>query len=553
MNTFTTRNLLSAALPHKGIAVFVLLLLVLSALLSLISPWLAGQVTAVILGEEKSYPIVWLIAGWVLLLVSRAGLDISAWYRVAAESENACASLRSLVYEHCHDLPVSFFHETPPGNLLSYFSNDIEVIGRFIVEDVLTALPSILILVGAIAMMWQISPFITLIILVLMPLYYLVLKVAGRKLRPVSGQWMQAYADLMSLIEQRLTNITLLKIFSTRRQESQLFQELDAPYVKLAKKQQLIQSAMTPAMSALSGIGVVIVLGLGTLEIQQGTLTPPNLVTLVLYAHVMTQPLSTFAGLYGSVQSTLGASERILNLLNTDTESDEGERLAFRTGGVKFNHLSFAYNKPLLEDISLDIAPGEIIALTGANGSGKTTLACLLMGLIRPKPGQVYIDDQDLANVSLTSLRANISLITQHTLLLNDTIAENISLNRGGKYMGESDPDRIKKAASASGASAFIESLPDSYETIVGNQGIMLSGGQRQKIALARAMYKDAPLLILDEPTSMFDLESEQAFAEACRNLIHGRTALLITHSPALLALADRVVELDHGKIRSAA
>lgn len=545
MRPLRFRDLLYWVTPVPPVLALLLGLLLAGSMLSLINPWLAGQVTAVILAQEDALPLATLLAIWLTVLLVRAVLDFWSAYRMGIESEYQCAGLRQHIHDHCHDLPVSYFNETTIGDLLAYFSNDVEVLGRFVVQGMLPVVPALLMLAGAVIFMWQISWLITIIAISLLPFYYVALKLMTRSLRPLGREWMSIYADLLTLVEQRLGNMTLLRVFSNKAVESARYQEMDDRYVALSRRQYLVQSALGPVMSVIAGAGLMLVLFLGAAGINRGELTAPELITFILYANLLRSPLSSLAGLYGQFQQTEGATERLLDLLNTDTEPQEGEHLSIKTGHVEIRDLTFGYDIPLLVNASADISPGEVVALVGANGSGKTTLAYLVMGLIRPPEGCIFIDGQDVAALSPVSVRRQVALVSQNTLLLNDTIAANIGLS------GSTDIERVRHAARAVHADGFIEDLPEGYHTLIGNQGLKLSGGQRQKIALARAMFKDAPIVVLDEPTSMFDPDAELTFAGDCRSLFTGRTVLLITHSPRLLPLAHRVLEIKNQQLFS--
>jgi ATP-binding cassette subfamily B protein len=314
--------------------------------------------------------------------------------------------------------------------------------------------------------------------------------------------------------------------------------------LSISGKQILVNSILGPAITFLASAGLLLLLWLGINHVESGQLETSSLVSLLLYAMLLTQPISGLANVYGQLQRTLAATDRLQDFLAEQAEANDKDlpKLPSAKGMIEFESVSFAYpqREPVLNDFNLKIAAGETIAITGPNGSGKSTLAYLLMRFDKPSAGRILIDGHDIEQFDLQSVREQIGLVAQNTLLVNGTVRDNLVYGR----FDASEAD-IKKAANAARANEFIEQLPEAYDTIIGDQGIKLSGGQRQRLSLARTLLKDPPILILDEATAMFDPEGEIAFIHESRDLIANRTVILISHRPASLALADRVFRFE--------
>jgi ABC-type multidrug transport system fused ATPase/permease subunit len=340
----------------------------------------------------------------------------------------------------------------------------------------------------------------------------------------------------------------LIKAYTREGEESARYSVQGDKVRMLEVRQQRIESLLTPAVRWLAATAVLGLLWVGGQGVASGSITAPELVSLLLYGMLLTQPVSQLAGVYGQVQHARGAVQRLMAAMAEAPEPDDGDLEPVTViGRIAFESVAFAYpgRAAVFADLNLEIRAGETVAITGPNGAGKSTLAHLLMRFADPSAGRITLDGIDVREFSLRSLRAHIGLVSQHVLLLNATVAENIGYGRYG-----ADRQQIERAARAAHAHEFIDQLPQGYETLIGDEGLRLSGGQRQRISLARALLKDPAILILDEATSMFDPDGERGFIAECHELLRSRTVLLITHRPASLALADRVLRLDQGELR---
>jgi len=536
-------DILNYTTPRRGTLALIVLLLLGVTAANLANPLIAGVVTARLLGEPGSaaLPLATILLGWLGMLVVRAGLSVASGYLVGSTGADMSAGLRRRVYEHLQILPLGWFHERKQGDALSLLTADAEAISRFVTQTVVQLLPQLVTLAFAILAMAWLDPLVAGLALLLLPIYTLVTKLIGRHIRPVSRAWIDTWSGLVALVNENLGMMPALKAFSRERLESERFELRNRDLLDVSRRQIWLTSLLTPLITLLAGAGALLLLWVGIGHVGDGRLQPSELVTLLLYVMLLTGPLSGLAGVYGQAMHARGAAERLLDFFGERPEplGTDGAVVNTVKGDIEFRGIGFAYpgRSPLFKDFSLSIAAGETVALTGPNGAGKSTLVHLLMRFMDPQNGQVLLDGRDIRELDLTSLRRQIGLVAQSTLLLNGTVAENIAYGAPG-----ATPEEMKKAAKAARADTFIEKLPDGYDTVIGDQGVKLSGGQRQRLALARALLKDPPILVLDEAISMFDPEGEQAFIEAFRNQLSHKTVILVTHRPASLALADRVV-----------
>jgi ABC-type multidrug transport system fused ATPase/permease subunit len=520
----------------------VVLLLLAGTAINLANPLIAGNLTQVLLNGPGSsaltIPVI--LLAWLLLMVIRAIVGITTGYLVGSTGALMSSELRSRVYEHMQILPLSFFHERKQGDVLSLLSSDAETISQFVTVTLVQLLPQLLTLLFAFAFMAWLDPLIAALAALLLPAYTLVMKLLGRKIRPLSSAWIKTWSGVIALVNENLGLMPVLKAFNREPLESERFDSRNQALLEVSRKQIWLSSLLAPTVGLLAGAGALLMLWVGIGHLESGRLQPSELVTLLLYVMLTTGPLSTLANVYGQVMRTRGAAERLLDFFR---ERPEPLGLATRPmkdiqGTIEFRDVGFAYpgRPPLLEHFNLRIEAGETIALTGPNGAGKSTLIHLLMRFMEPASGQILIDGEGINEVELGSLRRQIGLVAQNTLLLNGTVAENIAYGNPLATRAE-----MEKAAKAAQADQFIEKLPEAYDTVIGDQGVKLSGGQRQRLSLARTLLKNPPILILDEATAMFDPEGEAGFTAESEEMLKARTVILITHRPATLALADRI------------
>lgn len=384
----------------------------------------------------------------------------------------------------------------------------------------------------------------------MVPAFFIVLKILGKEIRPVSESLVKKQADSIAIASENLNIITLVKAFSREKIESNRFKENAHEVQKLRKKQLKIQAILSPAIQLLVSTGVVIVVVVSAMHYQSGELTIPALITLLMYGMLFARPMSTLANLYGQTQQALGATSRLNKVFSLSQEpNDEAAQEGLITNNnrdISFKDVAFRYNEdqPLLQNINLEIKANQTIVIIGANGLGKSTLLHLLVRFIQPSSGQITIGGVDINNIKLLELRNHIGLVSQDIALSNGTVADNIAFGYPQASMKE-----IEQVAKQAGAHQFISELENGYQTQVGENGVLLSGGQRQRISFARALMTEPAILLLDEPTSMIDKKARESFKQSFKEVLQNKTVIMVSHEPSMANVADQVFTIENGQL----
>jgi len=525
--------------------------LVLSVVAGLAFPFVVGRLLDSAFvnhdGARLNAVALWLIA----LFLVQGGFNFVQVWTLTVVSEKVIAQLRGDVFAHLVRLSPGFFAERRAGELTSRLSNDVTILQGVMNYQVTELVRQVLYLVGGIALLTVTNPQLTVWTLAVVPIIVGAAVLFGTLLRTSSARVQDRVADATGMADETFGHIRVVQGFSREAYESKRYASLLADVVVLALRRARVRGVFFGMITFVGFSGVVAVLWKGGRLVLQGALTQGSFMQFLLLAFTVAAAVGALAQLFGQFQESVGASQRVFEILRTPPAiADPPAPVALPKpvrGEVRLEHVSFHYaadHPDVLDEITLRIAPGEVVALVGASGAGKTTVASLIPRFWDVTRGAVTLDGVDIRNLSLLDLRSAIGFVPQEPALFSGTIRENIAFGRPDA----SDAD-VDRAARAAHAMEFIERLPDGMLTRVGERGVKLSGGQRQRIAIARVFLKDPALVILDEATSALDAESERLVEQAMEELLRGRATLIIAHRLGTVRRATRVMVLDQGRI----
>lgn len=470
-------------------------------------------------------------------------------YGMSWVSNRVIADLRDAMFARIVRLPTGYFEANPSSRLITRIIYDVNGVSGATTAALTSLINDSLTIVGLLAWLLYLNWRLTLVIAVVGPLSAWVVRAFSSRLRASSLAAQHYTAVMTQSLQEAIDGHKLVKVYGGEAQEVARFGRISNELRRQSMRWTVAASASVPIVQLLAAIALAIVVYVALLQSSAAQTTVGGFVSFITAMLMLLSPVKHLADVNGLLQRGLAAAESVFSLIDASTEDDRGTtKLAQSQGRVEFRQVSFRYGgaeRDALYQIDFLVEPGQTIALVGASGSGKTTLANLLPRFHRPTSGAVLIDGMDIETLTLASLRANLSLVSQDVVLFDDTVAANIAYGQ----LGSVTPEKVEAAARAAFAHDFISKLPEGYETLIGENGVRLSGGQRQRLAIARALLKDAPILILDEATSALDTESERQVQAALETLMKGRTTLVIAHRLSTIEHADNILVLSHGSI----
>lgn len=543
------RRMISCLAPYKRRLLLAMIGLIFSAGLSLVFPAVIRNVVDSVFTDADRGLLDAITAALLLVFAFRSLAAFVQNYNLSFVGEKIVVDIRQELYAHLQSLSIKFFTDRRVGELISRISSDVTVMRTVLTGNVSTLLQQSLTLLGSVAIMFWLNWRLTMFIIVLMPVIVIVGFIFGMAIRRISTEVQDELAGATVVAEEVFQNIREVKSFVREAYEIKRYDQAIEVAFRAAVRLLTVRSVFGPIIAFFAFAGVSLILWFGGREVLDGRLSAGELIAFLIYGLTVAGSFAGLISLYSQFQEALGATKRVFQILDTRPQIQDlpaAIDLPAVKGAISLRQVDFAYDgrHKVLRGINLEIADGEIIALVGPSGAGKSTLFNLIPRFYDLDSGSIRVDGHDIRQVTQSSLRRQIGIVPQETLLFGGSIRDNI---RYGRL--EASEDELIAAAVSANAHGFISELPQGYDTVVGERGMKLSGGQRQRVAIARAILKNPAILLLDEATSSLDNESEQLVQEALGNLMQNRTTLIIAHRLSTVRIAHRIAVLDKGAI----
>ncbi|KOR83315.1 ABC transporter [Bacillus sp. FJAT-22058] len=555
----TLKRLLTYLKPRRNRLISVFFAAIMSTIFMIVGPKIMGNAITELFegayGKFQGIPgaaINFDEIGQILLLL--AGLyalsslfSYVQQYIMSSVAQDTVYDLREDVNKKLEKLPLKYFEGRPNGETLSRMTNDIDTIGSTLQQSLTQFITSIVTIVGIIIMMLSISPLLTLISIVSLPLSIFAIRPILKRSQKHFADQQRKLGQLNGHIEEIYTGHQVVKAFGYEKKASAQFTEVNEELYKAGSKAQFISGIIMPVMFFIGNLSYVLISVVGGILVTQRSISIGDIQAFITYSKQFTQPITQTANIANIIQSTVAAAERVFELLDEEEEMKEQTTVNIKraNGAVSFEHVDFGYGEEMLiEDMNIDVLPGQTVAIVGPTGAGKTTMINLLMRFYELNGGKITIDGLDTRNMSRNDLRKNFGMVLQDTWLFNGTIKENIAYGKNG-----ATDEEIFAAARTAHADHFIRTLPDGYETILNEEASNISQGQKQLLTIARAVLADPPIMILDEATSSVDTRTEVFIQKAMNRLMEGRTSFVIAHRLSTIKDADLILVMDQGKV----
>ena len=544
----TFRRILSLLSPYKS---RLLLVLVAMSITAATEPAVAAMMKLLLdkgFSEARNFSL-WLVPLFVVgVFVIRGLSTFTTTYLMSAISGRLISTLRQQMFRRLLDVPLDFYRDNSTGKIINAMMLEVNQVLDLIRSVMIVVIRDSLTVIGLLSYLFWLNWKLTLVIIVLGPVIAFVIRITAQRLKRLIVQNQTLNAELTQTIEETTRAQHVIKIFGGQQYESRRFEQRSERLRGFMLRVASTSATTEPITQFINSLSVSVIIMIALSQAGDGNMTVGGFASFITAMLMTLTPLKHLAAVNGPLQRGLAAGSTVFGIIDSAPERETGVVLHERASGkLDFEHVGFSYpnqKQAALSDISLSIAPGETIALVGMSGGGKTTLVNLVPEFFAPTEGRILLDGQPISDIALTSLRAQMAMVSQHVVLFDDTVAVNIAY-------GDPQPNRqkIEEAARAAHLSDVIDNLPEAYETMIGDNGMRLSGGQRQRLAIARAIYKNAPILILDEATSALDTESERAVQMALDTLMKNRTTLVIAHRLSTIEHANRIVVLQEGRI----
>lgn len=543
------KRLLAYIKPYAKVLVAALICTVLAAAGNLYLPWIIRDMVDKVLSEKNAFMLNMIAVSIVVIFIFRGIFFFGQNYLMSYVGQHIIIDIRAEVFRKLQRLSMSFYDKNKTGTIMSYVTNDVNALQGALIENTIELVTEGFILIGSICAMVYLDWRLTIFTFCTFPVVLWFMNFFGRKIRRSGGQIQEATADITSVLQESVSSARVVKSFVREAYEILRFDHENMANFKANMRNSRYMATLTPTIELVAALGVTLILWYGGHNVLDGKTTPGSLIAFLVYAVNISNPIKRITRVIGHMQRALAAAQRVFNVLDLPEEVTDmpgAKPLPPVKGAVSFEHVSFSYNpgEEIIHDLSLSVQPGQVIGVVGPSGAGKSTIASLLPRFYNVDSGVIRVDGIDITTVTLDSLREQVGIVPQETLLFNGSVYDNIKYGRL-----DATEEEIVAAAKAANAHDFILKLPQGYQTMLGDRGVNISGGQRQRIAIARAILKDPRILILDEATSALDTESERIVQEALNRMMIGRTAFVIAHRLSTIKNADRIIVLDHGRL----